>query len=132
MARVTYETALVEEKAVAHVQAMALRLLRAKNMSQKDLAREMEVSPAHISQLLGDEPKNLSVRKAARMFYHLGETLEMTCGGIERLNADAEERNAQKAAAFKKSSDTFAWCHSANGNEEDCCGTGPAREQVAA
>lgn len=94
----SYEIELIEENAVAHIQAMVLRLMDAKQISQKDLASRMGVSAAHISQLLGDDPKNLSVRKAARLFHALGEELTFTCIGIEMLNRKAEKRHGLRCS----------------------------------
>jgi transcriptional regulator with XRE-family HTH domain len=94
-----FELELIEEQAVAHIQAMVLRLLDEKKMSRQDLATAIGVSAPRVSQLLGDEPENLSIKMAARLFYGLGETLTMTCETIERLNRDAEARNARAHAA---------------------------------
>ncbi len=109
-----YEVELAEENAVAHVQAMAIRLLDAKKISRTGLAELMGVSGAHISQLLGDQPRNLSVRKAARLFHALGEKLVITCPGIEELDREAEARHAlaQMEMDFKPVS--FNWAANSN------------------
>jgi transcriptional regulator with XRE-family HTH domain len=124
MAKMSYELALIEEEAVAHVQAMALRLLAEKKITRSQLAAAMGVSIAHVSQLLGDDPQNLSIKKAARLFHHLGEQLVITCAGIERMNRQAEARNARMAAASAKQS-KGQWRCFANDSE-------PARTLAAA
>jgi transcriptional regulator with XRE-family HTH domain len=125
-----YELQLAEEKAVAHVQAMALRLLDAKNISRTELAERMGVSPARVSQLLGDEPENLSVKKAARLFHALGEPLSISCPGIDELNRLAEERNAFRTECFETAMTEFSWAiECANFNSNDC---GFEPEQAAA
>lgn len=90
--------AIAEELAVAELQSMMLRLLRDKGIKRSDLAKEMGVSASYISQLLGDEPKNLSVRNAARVFYHLGEKLEFQCQRISEMDAAARKRQKEKRA----------------------------------
>lgn len=91
-----YELELVEENAVAEIQGMVLRLLDAKCISRTELASRMDVSVAHISQILGLEPQNLSVKKAARLFHALGEELTFSCPTIERLNREAYEHKRQR------------------------------------
>lgn len=124
-----YELELIEEKAVAHVQAMALRLLDSKKMTRAALAERMEVSQAHVSQMLSDEPLNLSIKKAARLFHALDEELLFTCAGIEALDQAAVARNAHKCALLEAQK-AFSWLGNDNSAEEyfDV----PAREQVAA
>jgi transcriptional regulator with XRE-family HTH domain len=114
-----YEIELVEENAVAHIQAMVLRLLDAKKITRAKLAEKMGVSQAHISQLLGDHPRNLSVKKAARLFHALDEELIMTCAGIDRLNREADDRNAQIEMSLRPVG--FDWFESetANSNQSD-------------
>jgi transcriptional regulator with XRE-family HTH domain len=70
-----FELALVEEEAVAELQSMVIRILRDKKMTQKQLAEAMDVTPSYISQILSDEPQNLTIKRAASLFHHLGESL---------------------------------------------------------
>jgi transcriptional regulator with XRE-family HTH domain len=122
-----FELELIEEQAVAHIQAMVLRLLEEKKMSRQDLATAIGVSAPRVSQLLGDEPENLSIKKAARLFHGLGETLTMTCETIERMNRDAEERNARAHAACRpqvRASDAWQFVS----NDHQCAD----REPIAA
>jgi len=98
----SYELMLVEDEAVACVQGMAQRLLREQKLTQAQLAERMGVSAARISQLFADEPENLSVKAAARLFYHLGEELVFTCAGIEKMNAHSEVDNRRKAEALRR------------------------------
>jgi len=114
MSRDSYEIQVIEENAVAHVQAMVLRLLDAKKISRTKLAERMGVSLAHVSQLLGNNPKNLSVKKAARVFYALDEELLLTCAGIEALNRQAEEHHAILESSMRSSE---AQWECANSNE---------------
>jgi len=93
-----FDLMLTEEDAVAEVQGMALRLLRDKEMSQKDLAEAMNVSQSYISQILGDEPKNLTIRKAANLFFHLGEPLLLKCDRIDEMDREALRAKAVKRA----------------------------------
>lgn len=89
MAKYDYESLRAEEKAVAQIQAMALRLLRKNQMKRKDLAKIMRVSESHVSQLLSDKPKNLTIKAAARLFHALGEELQFSCEGIQQMDKQA-------------------------------------------
>lgn len=111
-----FELAMIEEDAVAHVQSMAIRLLRDKSISQRELAESMGVSPSHISQLLGDEPKNLSVRKAASLFFHLGEELQFSCDRIEEMNKQAVEKKNRNRSLFGVKSQASRWTEASNLN----------------
>lgn len=117
MAGDSYEIELIEENAVAHVQAMVLRLLDAKQITRARLAEKMGVSQAHVSQLLGDDPKNLSIKKAARLFHALDEELVMSCAGIDKLNREAEARNLQMQLDLKPGA--FDWFECANSNQSE-------------
>jgi transcriptional regulator with XRE-family HTH domain len=115
----SFELALVEERAVARIQAMAIRLLTAKQMNRTQLAKEMGVTASHVSQLFADEPPNLSVKAAARLFYALDERLEFTCAGIEKLDQEAAARNAQRAALCEEAN-AFAWLEDEVSNDVPC------------
>lgn len=120
MADKEYELALVEERAVAQIQAMATRLLASKNITKKALAEDMGVSQPYVSQIFADEPVNLTVKNAARIFFHLGEKLEFRCDGIDALNAAAEARNSQRAALMEQEEEKgFAWVGCANSNNDE-------------
>ncbi|MEQ1707487.1 MAG: helix-turn-helix transcriptional regulator [Terricaulis sp.] len=130
MANDEYELALVQEKAVAHVQAMALRLLDRGGMTRTELADAMGVSQSYVSQIFADEPQNFSIKNAARIFHYLGEKLVFTCDGIERMNREAISRNAQRAAALHASAKTFSWIgHDISNDDSGSC---QARDLVAA
>ncbi|RYZ72543.1 MAG: XRE family transcriptional regulator [Proteobacteria bacterium] len=94
MKKRNYEIAEIEEDALANIQGMAQRLLHAKKMKNKDLAKAMDVSEAHVSKLLnGDDPTNLTIKAAARLFHGLGEELVFTCAGIEALDRAVRAKN---------------------------------------
>lgn len=114
MYRDPYEIQLAEENAVASVQAMVIRLLDAKQITRTALAERMGVSAAHVSQILGDNPQNLSVKKAARVFHALGEELVFSCAGIEELDLKANQRHSLLESALRPS--VSQW-ECANGNE---------------
>lgn len=101
---------LAEENAVAEIQSMAVRLLRAKKITQSELASRMKVSPSYVSQLLAsDEPQNLSVKKAANLFFHLGEELAFTCAGVEALDAEAYAKKRRQKQLFTSYRQQAAW-----------------------
>lgn len=119
----SYELALAEERAVARVQAMVLRLLKSKGISRTELAKRLGVSPARISQVLGDEPENLSVKKAAALFFALGEKLELTCAGIEELDRLAREREILRASTrsvhWSNTTSNDDWCEAQDDESGD-------------
>lgn len=125
-----FEIAMAEEKAIAEVQTMAIRILMAKGISKTELATAMGVSAARVSQLLGDEPKNLSIRKAANLFYHLGEELTFSCKGIEQLNMIARRKREQNKRIVAEPHVSFRWAKSTlqSSNDDSCAG----KEFVAA
>lgn len=63
----------VEESFVAEVQHEIVRLMKNKGISRAELARRMKVSAPHVSQMLGDEDANLTLRTVARIFDALDE-----------------------------------------------------------
>jgi transcriptional regulator with XRE-family HTH domain len=65
----------VEESAVARSQGLIEWIMDRQNLSNKDLADRLGVSQAHVSQMLGRSPKNLSVKKLARVVAALGDKL---------------------------------------------------------
>lgn len=116
-----WELMLAEESAVAEIQSMATRLLRSKNLKRNELAERMGVSASYVSQILTqDDPKNLSIKKAANLFYHLGEELRFSCEGIEALDAEAYAKKSRQKALFGSQRMQGSWfpCNS-NDFEED-------------
>src|SRR6185312_13306193 len=67
------EDAYIEEALIADVQADICSLLAEKRVSRAELARRMGVSAAYISQMLGDEGGNLTLRTIARVYDAVGE-----------------------------------------------------------
>lgn len=118
MAKVKYDVMRAEDSAVARVQAMALRLIDSKKVKQRDLAEKMAVSEARISQMFAADPKNLTIKTAARLFFHLGERLVFTCESIEQMDREAEKQNARKAAAARMQEQHSVWCNPANANQD--------------
>lgn len=125
----SYELMLVEEEAVAEVQAMALRLLREQKLTQAKLADRMGVTPARVSQLFADEPENLTVKAAARLFYHLGERLVFTCSGIQKMDDRANADNARRAQALSRGYLSQEWKCYGMANDAQC---GPVASMEAA
>jgi transcriptional regulator with XRE-family HTH domain len=91
----TYEQELAEQRAVARVQAMAIRLVNEKKISRSALCEKLEVSQARVSQILSGDPENISVRRAAALFHALGEELVLSCRGIDDLDRRARAMASQ-------------------------------------
>ena len=79
------EQLLAEEELIWRAQSIIQRELNKQGLKHRDLARRLGVSVARISQLMGDDPRNLTVRTVARILYQLGES------GVFMTNRDLEE-----------------------------------------
>lgn len=67
-----YALALAQERIVVEAQVAIHRLLRKAGLKQSDLAGLLGVSEARVSQLFGDNARNLTLRTLARVFHVLG------------------------------------------------------------
>ncbi|MEH3036190.1 MAG: XRE family transcriptional regulator [Sphingomonas adhaesiva] len=67
------EERLAEERLLYMAQTTIQRQLNRQGLKYRDLARKLEVSEARVSQLLGDDALNLTIRTLARVFHRLGE-----------------------------------------------------------
>ncbi len=65
---------LFEETFLLLVQTQIQRLVNDKQLRYRDLSKRLGVSEARVSQMLGDEGVNLTIRTIARIFRQLGET----------------------------------------------------------
>lgn len=96
------EQSLAEERLVYSTQTLIQRELNKRGLKYRDLARRLGVSEARISQLMGDDAHNLTVRTLARILYRLGEVGEfMTEREINELKGNTIE------------SDTSTWVFAA-------------------
>jgi transcriptional regulator with XRE-family HTH domain len=124
MSNQQYAMLLAEERAIATVQAMAIRLLEEKKLKRTDLAGLLGVSEARISQIFSGDPSNLSIKKAAQLFFAMGEELEFSCKKIDEMNERAQKRNRETAILTRASKESFIWALKppplpANSFEED-------------
>lgn len=67
-----YAAIEAEERLVYEAQKAIRNLLKHKGMKAADLARLLGVSEARVSQMLGGEARNLTLRTLARIFHTLG------------------------------------------------------------
>jgi transcriptional regulator with XRE-family HTH domain len=87
-----HEQRLAEEELIWRTQSIIQRELNKQGLKHRDLARRLGVSVARISQLMGDDPRNLTVRTVARILYHLGESGEfMTNRDVEEMKGNETE-----------------------------------------
>lgn len=107
-----YEMILAEERAIAHVQAMAIRLLEEKKIRKAQLARDLNVSEARISQIFRGDPSNLTIKTAAQLFFAMGEELVISCRKIDEMNGRAEKRNRELASLNEAKLEAYRWIKS--------------------
>lgn len=81
--------AYIEEGFIAEVQYTISVMLKEKGVSRSEFARRLGVSPAAVSQMLGDEGANLTSRTIAKAFIALGE--EPAICTKRRLKIDNEK-----------------------------------------
>ena len=89
---------LFEEEFLLACQCEIQRLLNDKQLRFRDLSKRMKVSEARVSQMLGDEAANLTIRTIARIFRTMGEVpvlisrreYERLSGGRDRPEPSAE------------------------------------------
>ena len=86
------EQLLAEERLIFLTQAVIQRELNRRGLKYRDLARQLGVSVARISQLMGDDPHNLTVRTVARILHQLGEAgVFITKRELAELKGDKKE-----------------------------------------
>jgi transcriptional regulator with XRE-family HTH domain len=76
-----------EEALIVDVQVAIHTLMLDRGLSRADLARELDVSQARVSQMFSDDAKNLTLRTVARILRVLGATageLYQSCRASQR------------------------------------------------
>jgi DNA-binding Xre family transcriptional regulator len=69
---------IAEAEFIVAVQSEIQRVMNGKGLRARDLSKRLNVSEARISQMFGDQAKNLTIRTIAKLFYHLGENPVIT------------------------------------------------------
>lgn len=69
---------IAEAEFIVAVQSEIQRVMNGKGLRARDLSKRLNVSEARISQMFGDQAKNLTIRTIAKLFYHLGESPVIT------------------------------------------------------
>lgn len=86
---------LAEAAFILSVQSEIQRMMNEKGMRARDLAKRLAVSEARISQMFGDQAKNLTLRTIAKIFFQLAERPMITTNRyIEQLIVGAQEGEA--------------------------------------
>jgi transcriptional regulator with XRE-family HTH domain len=89
------EDRLAEERFILATQVAIQDALIARGLKYRDLGARLGVSEARISQLMGDEALNLTVRTVGRIFHRLGEqAVIMTKRDFERALSGSREDDA--------------------------------------
>jgi len=87
-----FREAYVEEAFIADVQHDIDCLMKEKGVTRAELARRLKVSAPYVTQILGNEDANLTLRTIARVYAALGER---ACIFAEKRS---EQRPSRKAA----------------------------------
>lgn len=69
---------IAEAEFIVAVQSEIQRVMNEKGLRARDLSKRLNVSEARISQMFGDQAKNLTIRTIAKLFYHLGDNPVIT------------------------------------------------------
>ena len=69
---------IAEAEFIVAVQSEIQRVMNGKGLRARDLSKRLNVSEARISQMFGDQAKNLTIRTVAKLFYYLGESPVIT------------------------------------------------------
>lgn len=106
---ITDEMIFAEEALIADVQFVIHNLMADRRLSRADLARELGVSQARVSQMFSDDAKNLTLRTLARIFRVLGQECRITCDRWEALFGDCakSEKSGEPAPAWQRPAPDF-------------------------
>lgn len=86
----TYAIEAAEADFVLAVQCEIQKLMNAKGLRARELSKRLKVTEARISQMFGEQAKNLTLRTVARIFHQLGETPYLSTNEeFERVLAQA-------------------------------------------
>lgn len=88
-----------EEAAVMKAQGLIEWIMHTRGISNKELAARLDVSQAAVSQMLGLSPKNLSMKKLARVLHALDDELVIT--SKSRANSLATKQEEEGALWVK-------------------------------
>jgi hypothetical protein len=61
-----------EEEAIKEVKASILQAMAYREVTRQELADKLDIGLGYVDQLLGPDPRNMSVRAIARIFNALG------------------------------------------------------------
>ena len=85
------EMIAAEEAVIADAQFVIHNLMADAGVSRADLARELGVSDARVTQMFSDDANNLTLRTLARIFRVLGQECRITCDRWDALLAASRE-----------------------------------------
>jgi transcriptional regulator with XRE-family HTH domain len=95
------EGRLAEERYLLATQRAMQRLMTAKGLRYRDLARRLGVSEARVSHIFGDDATNLTIRTVARVFHCLEEQpLIFSSSDHARSLAEARGANPPSLATW--------------------------------
>ena len=98
-ADVEFNEAYVEESLVAEVQYDIARMMKAKSVSRAELARRLKVSAPYVTQMLGNEDANLTLRTIARIYDALGEKAIISSQATQSTSKPVRPSLSQSASA---------------------------------
>ncbi|MYL98917.1 XRE family transcriptional regulator [Novosphingobium sp. FGD1] len=109
-----YELLVAEEELILHAQMLIQRVLKARKLSQKQLAERLGVGESYISQMLGCSARNLTLRTVARVLKVLDASAILTLDDEAHQHAVADdvqvvERNAVAHEQSKMPLTSDAW-----------------------
>lgn len=69
---------IAEAEFIVAVQSEIQRVMNDRGLRARDLSKRLNVSEARVSQMFGEQAKNLTIRTIAKIFYQLGQSPVLT------------------------------------------------------
>lgn len=91
---------VAEQRLLVNAVADIAWLLTDKNVSKADLARHLDLSESRVSQIFsGGRGSNITLKTLARIFFVLGETVEVTSPRLKALKGAADSIASRDVSA---------------------------------
>lgn len=115
--------AYVEESFIADVQFEISKVMKRKGISRAELARRLDVSAPHVTQMLGNGDSNLTLRTVARIFAALEDAA--TISSLSSQGREVKSSNSGRRSGAHSSWSSVACANDAWNSDETEIGDYP-------